>query len=118
VKPPTYSCADCGRTIAASGSHFLLTDGRIVCVRHHVEYYDAGRIAHGPGHSCWAAGAAPRGVEPMTCAHLSTADRGCAHLSAPSWEEIREAWATIPPPAVDLSLYGDIDPAETYEDDD
>jgi hypothetical protein len=38
-------------------------------------------------------------------------------VEVPTWAEIREAWRTIPPPDVDLSLYGDIDPEATYDED-
>jgi hypothetical protein len=44
---PPFDCADCHRRIGKTKPHLILDDRRVVCIRHHTEYYDAGRIAHG-----------------------------------------------------------------------
>ena len=52
---PPFDCAQCGRRIGKARPHFILTVpmlngdrlGHVVCIRHHDEHYDAGRIRHG-----------------------------------------------------------------------
>jgi hypothetical protein len=44
---PPFDCAQCGRRIGKTRPHFILTNRTVVCVRHHTEHYDNGRIAHG-----------------------------------------------------------------------
>ena len=42
---PPFDCAECGRRIGKVRPHLVLDDRRVVCIRHHGEHYDAGRIA-------------------------------------------------------------------------
>lgn len=42
-----FDCGQCGRRIGKDRAHHILTDGRVVCTRHHDEHYDTGRIAFG-----------------------------------------------------------------------
>jgi hypothetical protein len=43
---PPFDCADCGRRIGKRRPHFIVDDSRVVCVRHHRDYYDTGRLTH------------------------------------------------------------------------
>jgi hypothetical protein len=43
---PPFDCAQCGRRIGKTRLHLVLTDGRVVCIRHDAEHYEAGRVAH------------------------------------------------------------------------
>lgn len=47
IAAPAFDCDQCGRRIGKARPHFILTDGRVVCVNHHDEHYDAGHIEHG-----------------------------------------------------------------------
>ena len=52
---PPFDCAQCGRRIGKTATHLILKTpmlvedrmGRVVCIRHHAEHYDAGRLEHG-----------------------------------------------------------------------
>lgn len=46
IPAPSFDCDQCGRRIGKTRPHFILTTGRVVCVRHHTEHYDAGHIEH------------------------------------------------------------------------
>ena len=48
-------CVQCGRRIGKNATHLILKIpmlvedrmGRVICIRHHAEHYDAGRLEHG-----------------------------------------------------------------------
>lgn len=39
-----FDCQECGQQIGSHDSHVLLTDSRLVCMRHYVEHLDAGQV--------------------------------------------------------------------------